>query len=314
MSGFLIVLPLIIIMALGNISKRKHFYSEQDIKSLTKTLFWIIMPALLYRATFVSGMEILKQPALLKGSQVTYVVTLLVVWVCGRYVFHRGNIRRLATSVLAANRGNNIYLGVPLVYLAMGEAGLCAASVYIAVTTIGYQIISIGGGDIALSEKLHWKCLLDVVKRLFHNPQILACIFGVMTALLVLDKLPKPLDEALKLLGNAASALALLMIGASIDFSNFKKLCRMFRNTWWDVLVRLGLHPMLMWLCLTYFDVPAMLLKVTVLISAMPTAVNVYVFSSEMGMDGEYGAELVAVTTILSAFSIPIWINVLGIG
>lgn len=313
MSAFFVVLPLVVIMALGNIMRHKGFYSEADIKSLTKTLFWIVMPALLYRATFVSGREILKQPGLLKGSHCAYIVTLLFVWVLGHCFFHKKNIKRLATSVMGAIRGNNIYLGFPLVYLAMGDFGLQSASIYIAVTTIGYQFLSIGGGDLALTEKLNITNMFCVLKRLARNPQVIACVAGVLTAVIGIEKLPKPADETLKLLGDAASAMALLMIGASIDFSNIKKIIKMFQNTWWDILIRLVLHPLLMWGCLSYFDVPTTLMQVTVLISAMPTAVNVFVFASEMGMDGEYGAELVVTTTLLAAVTIPVWINVLGI-
>lgn len=313
MSGFLTTLPLILIMLLGGILKKRGFYSETDVKLLTKTLFWIIMPALLYRSTFVSGKEVLVQPALLKGSSIAYIVTIVFVWCLGRLIFYRANTRRLATSVMGAIRGNNVYLGIPLVYLAMGNIGVENASIYMAVTTIGYQLCSIGGGDLVLSEKLNIKNFVHILKRLSKNPQIIACFAGVFTALLGVNNMPIFLDETLKLLGSAASALALLMIGASIDLGSVNKTIKMFYDTAWDIFVRLVAHPFLMYVCLLYFGVPKILMQVTVLISAMPTAVNVYVFAKEMGMDGEYGAELVIATTLCSALTVPIWIRVLGI-
>ena len=313
MSAFLIVLPLIIIICLGNFMKYKGFYTNIDVKSLTKTLFWIIMPALLYRATFISGKEILNQPGLLKGSHLAYVITIILVWIFDYFIFYKKNTPKLATSVMAAIRGNNIYLGFPLVYLTMGDLGLEKASIYIAVTTIGYQLLSIGGGNIALTEKLDYKSIIFITKRLVKNPQVLACFVGVMSAVVGIERLPIPIDESLKILGSAASAMALLMIGASINFTSLNHFLKMLKNTLWDVLVRLIFHPVFMYACLSFFNVPRILLQVTVLISAMPTAVNVFVFASEMGMDGEHGAELVVMSTLISAFTIPAWIKILEI-
>ena len=52
MLGFFLVIPLMIIILAGNILRSKGFYSSSDIAALTKTLYWVILPPLLFRTTY----------------------------------------------------------------------------------------------------------------------------------------------------------------------------------------------------------------------------------------------------------------------
>jgi len=217
MFGFTLVLPLMLIIAAGNILKSRGFYNKSDIDTLTKTLYWIILPPLLFRTTFISGKEVLTQPNLLLAVNVCYVITIILAWIGSDLFFHRGNSKRKAVSVLSSIRANNIYLGFPVVQLAMGEAGLHEASVYIAVSTIPFQLLSLISAEIALSKKLSAASLIGVLKKLAVNPLVLSCGGGILLALSGLKELPLVFDESMKLMGEAATAIALLALGGTLD-------------------------------------------------------------------------------------------------
>ena len=55
------------------------------------------------------------------------------------------------------------------------------------------------------------------------------------------------------------------------------------------------------------------MMQVSVFACAMPVAVNSLVASQGMGMDYRYAGETIAVTTVLSAATIPVWLRLLGI-
>ena len=76
MFGFVLVLPLTLIIITGNILRSRGFFNENDIKTLTKTLYWVILPPLLTRTTFASGREIFSQMDLLIGLTLAYIITI----------------------------------------------------------------------------------------------------------------------------------------------------------------------------------------------------------------------------------------------
>lgn len=313
MFGFLLVLPLMLIIITGNLLRLRGFYSEGDIKTLTKTLYWVILPPLLIRTTFISGREIFIQADLLIGLTLAYIITTAIAAAGAVFLYHKGNSGRIAVSAFSSIRANNIYLGFPVIILAMGETGLRNASIYIAVSTISFQVISIMSGEVALSGKLDFSGLREIFKRLIFNPLLISCTLGIALALTGLEALPLVFDESLKLMGGAATAIALLALGGTLDLSRVSAISKMIKTTWQDCLIKLLIHPLLMWGFLSAFSIPGPLLKATVMLSSMPSAVNCFIMAKEMKMDSEYAADLVASTTILSVISIPLWANLLGI-
>ena len=313
MFGFFLVLPLMSIIAAGNILRMRGFYSGDDIKTLTKTLFWVILPPLLFRTTFISGREVLSQPNLLLSLNICYILTIAVSWVGAAFFFHKGDGRRISVSAFACIRSNNIYLGFPVMFLAMGDAGLHNASVYLAVSTISFQLFSVMAGETASFGKLSREALGKILRKLALNPLIISCCAGIALALTGLDKLPGFADEAMKLMGNAATAVALLALGGTLDLSRIGKLLKMLKSTFADSVIKLLVHPAIMFVMLIIFPVPRPLMQATVMLSSMPYAVNCFILAKEMDMDAEYAADLVAATTVLGVLSIPFWTYVLGI-
>lgn len=312
MFGFVLVLPLMIIIITGNLLKSRGFYNESDIKTLTKTLYWVILPPLLFRTTFMSGSEVLVQLDLLIGLTLAYVITIAIA-AAGAVMYHKGNRKRIAVSVFSSIRANNIYLGFPVIMLAMGETGLKDASIYIAVSTVTFQILSIMSGEMALYGKPDVSGIGEMLKRLLINPLIISCVLGIGLSLTGLDSLPMVIDETMKLMGGAATAVALLALGGTLDLTRINSIFEMIKRTWQDCLIKLVIHPLILWALLAALSLPEALLKTTVMLSSMPSAVNCFIMSKEMNMDSEYAADLVASTTVLGILSIPLWANLLNI-
>ena len=101
--------------------------------------------------------------------------------------------------------------------------------------------------------------------------------------------------------------------GPTLDISRMSRVVEIIRRTWFDIIIKIIVNPLLMWGALILFPVDSELLKVTVMLSSMPCAVNCFIIAKSMGMDGEYAADLVAATTLLGILSIPAWAYALGI-
>ncbi len=142
---------------------------------------------------------------------------------------------------------------------------------------------------------------------------IISCALGIGLALAGLRTIPGVFDETMKLMGGAATAIALLALGGTLDLSRISSIYNMIKATWHDCLIKLVIHPIILWVLLLALSVPEPLLKVTVMLSSMPSAVNCFIMAKEMKMDSDYAADLVASTTVLGIISIPVWANILGI-
>ncbi len=256
-----------LIIITGNLLRSRGFYSERDIKTLTKTLYWVILPPLLIRTTFISGREVFVQIDLLIGLTFAYILTIGIAAAGAVFLYHRDNRERIAVSVFSSIRANNIYLGFPVIMLAMGETGLKDASIYIAVSTISFQIISIMAGEFALSGKFSLSGLGGILKRLTVNPLIISCALGIGLALAGLRTIPGVFDETMKLMGGAATAIALLALGGTLALSRISSIYNMIKATWHDCLIKLVIHPIILWVLLLALSVPEPLLKVTVLLA-----------------------------------------------
>lgn len=313
MLGILLVLPLMFVIIAGNLLRRFGFYQQSDIKTLTRTLYWVILPPLMTRTIFHSGRAALTQPNLFIALTTSYIITIAMAWTGAALIFHRGNTGRIAVSAFASMRANNVYLGFPVMFLAAGNAGLRNASTYLAVCMIAFQLLSVGVGEVITSGRITLSTVRGILKKLALNPLIISSALGLVLALAGLEKLPGPIDQALELMGNAATAIALIALGGTLNLTKLSSLVRMLRATWVDCIIKLVIHPASMWLLLTLLPVQRPLLQATVMLSSMPTAVNCFILAQEMKMDGEYAADLVASTTILGAISIPVWASLLGL-
>ena len=308
-NGLRIVAPLVLIVVLGAALKRGGYVGGNDRERMTSLLYWVVLPCLLFRSMYLSGSVLPNGWNMFLATYVPFVVVpalaLLVAW-----LRRSGERRRLALCAMSAARANNVYLGLPAAFLAMGESGQVAASIYIAVMLPIYNLLTVMWGEAVLSGGLSLDAAARTLGRLVKNPLVLSCILGLLFALLDIP-VHETLLTSMDMVGKMAVGLALLSLGLCIDVSN---LPTALRRTWPDVLIKLFVHPAVSLLCFAVWPVQEELVRVSVLLCAMPTAVNTFILAEGMGMEGDYISDIVVVSTAAAAFTVPVWLVILGIG
>jgi predicted permease len=306
-NGLRIVAPLVLIVFLGAALKRGGFLGTNDRERMTSLLYWVVLPCLLFRGMYLSGNFLPKGWNMFLATYLPFflvpIVALAVAWARG------GDRRRLALCTMSAVRANNVYLGLPAAFLAMGESGQAAASVYVAVMLPGYNLLSTMWGEAVLSGGLSPKAAMRTLRRLVRNPLVSSCILGLLFSLLEIP-VHDTLLVSMKMVGDMAVGLALFSLGLGIDFSNIGLA---LRRTWPDVLIKLFVHPAVSFLCFALWPVQDDLMRASVLLCAMPTAINTFILAEGMGMEGDYVSDIITVSTTAAAVSIPVWLVILGI-
>lgn len=145
------------------------------------------------------------------------------------------------------------------------------------------------------------------LKLIVTNPFLLASLAGLLCSLMALS-LPEILMQALQKLAQAALPLALLSIGAAMQWQALWRLDRfqIALNT-----IKLVLMPALMLFTCYWMPVPVGPTLVLVLFSALPTASAAHVLASVYGADRQPVATLIAQSTMLGCVSLPLWLLLL---
>lgn len=309
-EGFSVIVPIVLLMILGAALRYIHFFDDHDVACMSKLVFWVISPAMLFRGAMQLEMDWAANLDLAKGIFSAAVLTAAIVFLAGRYLLRSpGDI--LPISVYTCFRSNSMMVGLPVVTLTLGEAAMPAVAIYFAVTEVGYNfltalfaelVMATGGGKSRM--------ILKALRGVVRNPLVIGSAAGLALAAAGVHAMPRNLDKVFVIITNMAVGTSVLMIGASLKLASFGSNLKLLFS---DMFVRYVLFPGLMLAALTFFSVDG-LVKQTVVIFSAATGANItYIMAKEYGLNAEYAAEYVALTTLLFVVAMPAWLNILNV-
>lgn len=297
--------PVVLFIALGFVAARAGWIRALAVKDLSNLVFMVLAPALLFRTMSTVRIETLDF-----GPVGIYFAAAALV--LAATVALQGFTTLAAARALAYTFGNTIMIGVPLVGLAFGEAGLVTLFTLISV----HALVLLTGATVvfelaAARERVHkpgepkphmLRTVLQAVKNGIVHPVPLPIIAGLLFAQTGLP-MPAALDKPLQLLGQALGPLALLLVGVTLAFS---KIGVYFQPALRVALVKsLGFPLVLAALGLALgFRGPA--LGVLVVTASLPTGANVFLFAQRYNVGEAEVTASIALSTALSLLTLPL--------
>ena len=197
----------------------------------------------------------------------------------------------------------NSYIGVAIVLNALGEEGIKHFAILIGMIIPVINVLCVS--TLTWFSKKHTvpaKRLAQTAKALISNPLILACICGILYANLW-HGFPPFIDNALKLSSAVALPLAMLSIGGALTLSTVRD---HFKMSLVSSVFKLLLLPVTGYIFLGLFGVSGLVLKVGLIYFALPTSPALYILSSQLNSDTDLASASIALSTILSFFSLSI--------
>lgn len=293
-SVFLGLLPSFLLVGLGGIVRGR--LSANAWQGLDRLNFEILFPALLFVAA--SARPIALSDVAVMGPAVWAILTagLVLGW------FARpGGPQRFLDFAGAWQVGWRFNTAVGLVavpLLSRGGVAEMAVAVGLAVPVANvFAVAALSrGGAMSVGATL---------RKVALNPFLLASLGGVVFGLMGWT-LPAPVSAPLEMLARAAIPVALLSIGATMNWSALAKLNRFSGAICAIKLLILPAFALGMGLV---FGLDPAIATVLVLFAALPTASAAHVLASGFGADRALVATLIAQTTLLSAISLPIWLT-----
>ena len=286
---------LIIIMVLGLFLARMGTITPEGRQLLTDLVINVTLPCSIVKAFLIEfSMDILQ-------SCIAIFLAAIVIQFLGMGLSHilypgyEGQRKRvLQYATICSNAG---ILGNPIAEGAFGSIGLMYASIYLIPQRSFMWSFGLTYFTVSPSR---WQ----LIKKILTHPCIIAVELGLVL-LIGQFQLPGVISATISSLGSANTSVSMLLIGAILSTVDLKKMVD------WDSLyycaVRLILIPGLVYLGCRIAGLEEMVTGVSVLLSAMPAASVTAVMASKYQQDAPFAAKIVALSTILSMITAPLW-------
>ncbi len=294
--------PVFLLIALGSLLRHRRFLSEEFSDRLSQFVYWFALPSLLFRMIVSSTLH----RESLETALVVILATLAMAvlgWAAAPWL--GAGPRSRGAFAQAVFRGNNAYVGLPVILLAYAghdrlEEVRSLAVLAFAPCLVLYNVLAVvvlTPREEGRGRPVPWRRVLAGIAL---NPLIASCVLGLLAWAGGLA-LPRGLDRTVDSLAALAGPGALLSLGASITPAMMR---RSFRLAFKASVLKVALCPLVgLVLCAPAgLDSDARLIALVYL--ASPTAVSAFVMARALKGDAELAAGAVAISTLLSVASL----------
>ena len=307
------LLPVVLLIAIGFISGHAGWIRPQAGKDLSNLVFMVLTPALLFRTMSTVHIEHLD----FRPVAMYFVAAALLF---AGVVFWQGFTRRATVLALAATFSNTVMIGVPLIGLAYGQAGLVVLFTLISVHALVLLTLATVMLELAVAreaaasgqqsaQNMALTVLAAVRSGIFH-PVPLPIMLGLLFAQTGWV-LPEIIDKLLALLGDAFGPIALMLVGITLTQvrvgANLKGALglALIKNIAFPALVA----------CFSWsLGLSGLSLSVMIVAASMPIGANVFLFSQRYQVAQEQVTAAVAVSTLLALLTVSLVMHWLGAG
>jgi hypothetical protein len=305
------MLPVVLLIAIGFAAGRLRLIRGEAVRDLSNLVFLVLVQALLFRTMATAHLERLD----LRSVALYYIVAGAMFFAL---LFIQGLNSRSAVVALAAIFSNTLMIGVPLVQLAYGQAGLVHlftlismhALVLLTLATIVIELL-VAREQAANGQQGHRPIAATVaraVKNAILHPVPLPIIAGFLYSLTGLGLHPV-VERPLKLLGDAFGPVALVLVGVTLAQTAIGP---HLRGATVISLLKCVVHPLLMALAGWALGLGGLALSVMVVAAALPVGANVFLFSQRYHKAEELVTASVAVSTAVAVVTVSITMALLA--
>lgn len=277
----------------------------EAIKDLSRLVFMVLTPALLFRTMSTVHVDQLDfKPVAAYFAAAIALFGVMLAW--GRAT------PRATVLALAATFSNTVAIGIPLIGLAYGEAGMLTlftiislhALVLLTLATIALELgvaRQAALGSASPAAKAAWRRpVLDALRNGILHPVPLPIMVGLLFAQTGWV-MPTVLDRPLQLLGIAMGPMSLLLVGATLASA---RVGHELKGALGLALLKNLLLPALVAGVGIAMGLQGLPLTVMVVTASLPIGANVFMFSQRYNVAEELVTAGVAVSAVLAMLSV----------
>ena len=304
------LLPVVLLIGIGFAAGRLKLIRGEAVRDLSNLVFLVLVQALLFRTMATADLARLD----LRSVALYYIVAGAMFFAL---LLIRGLNSRSAVLALAAIFSNTLMIGVPLVQLAYGQAGLVHlftlismhALILLTLATVVLELL-VAREQAAAGQgpRRHIAATVaQAVKNAVLHPVPLPIIAGFLYSLTGWGLHPV-VERPLKLLGDAFGPVALVLVGVTLAQTAIGP---HLRGALVISVLKTILHPLLMWGAGRALGLTGLPLAVMVVAASLPVGANVFLFSQRYKKAEDLVTASVAVSTLMAVGTVSVVMGLL---
>lgn len=302
--------PVFLLIAAGYLAGRRGWIGATSVKDLSNLVFLLLTPALLFRTMGQVRVETLDlRPIVAYFPAVLLLLLASIAW--------RGFNPRSVVLALGGTFSNMVMIGIALVGLAYGQAGLVTLLTLVAVhalilLTIGSVVVELAAaresqresGAVPRLRSTAW----SAIKGSVIHPVPLPIVCGLLFAQTGWT-LPVVVDKPLQWLGNAFGPLALVMVGVSLASTPLRG---QWREALWVATSKNLVLPVLVGVSAWLWGIDGLAWTVMVVAAALPMGANVFLFAQRYRVVENLTTAAMGLSTVLAMLTLSAVMLVMG--
>lgn len=295
------VLPIFFLMFIGVIVKYMGILNKEELNHINRMVFRVFFFCLMFYSIYAINPDkhLNMTLALFCFLGLLATLTLATVFVCA---FVKDNKKRGA-MIQGIFRSNYVIMGVPIVQNIFGDAAISIPAMLVVIVVPFYNVFSVIVLETFRGGKIE---IFKILKGVLKNPMILGGIAGGIFMLLSVP-IPEPILKPIRQVAFATTPIALIVLGASFSLKSYHEHIKELGAT---VFSRLVLVPAAILSLAVYLGYRDAELLTLLSVFATPTAIASFAMAQQMESDADLAGNAVVYTSLLSCFTIFLWIFV----
>lgn len=297
---FFSLISVFVVIVAGFAAKASRFIDDASWRGFEAVTYHVLIPALVIHTLAFAKLD--GVPVLPVGGALVFgAVTMTLVTLALRVPLERAGVDGPAfSSVYQGSVRWNTFIALAVASHQFGRDGVALMAVVIASLIPLVNVMSV----VILSRYAQRQTfnLKATALTLIRNPFIWSC--GVGLALNPVSAwIPAALGGGVDIMGRAALAGGLLVVGAGLDIQRLRQ-PRLGHAV--STVLKLLLMPVLVYLAGRAFGLGGVPLNVALIAASVPTAAASYILARQMGGDAPLMAEITTIQTLLAMLTMPL--------
>lgn len=295
-----------LLLATGKLARKTNLLTSESTDRLNALVFKIFLPVSIFKNVYNSSVSDVFDKKLIAFGIISVTLCFLLL-----ILLTSGCKNRKSRGVLIQGiyRSNFLIFGLPVAESFYPDGSLSGkASVLIAIIVPLFNGLAVIALEMFKENKQSgMKTFLNILK----NPLIIGSTLG-FAALFLKEAgflLPDAVYKTVSDLSAAATPLALIALGASLDFSKIKGESKYLI---WGLLGKLVLSPAVFIGAAVLLGFRDRELAIILSMFASPASVSSYTMAQQMGADDDLAAELVVIGTAVSLITVFLWVSLIA--